>query len=248
MKLLWIILAIVAGLLLLILLLLLLGKASIRIIHRKKLRVILTVCGIPFPLLSEKKEKEPHLRRCQNPNRIWKLEQKRAKKAKKKALKKQKRAAEKAAKKKAEQAVSKKAPKPNLRENISMVLALIKELYRQTKGKLNIRVDTLRLAIAAKDAGEAAILYGAAVQGAAYLCQWIEEHFTHIERDMDSMQIYPDFSAQKTEFEIDLSCELRLGSALSIALGMRNAYRREKRIALKKAKRRLAKKFENRMK
>ena len=56
-----IVLAVLGGILLLALALLLFGNAKIRIVCREKLRVVASVCGIRFTLISDKdpKQKKP---------------------------------------------------------------------------------------------------------------------------------------------------------------------------------------------
>ena len=92
---LWITLSIIGGLLLLALLLLFFGKAKLRIVCDKEIKVVASILGIPFTLFSSKKKDEPEkeLSRCFFPNLTLKKEMRRrkrqAEKARKKKLKKQ---------------------------------------------------------------------------------------------------------------------------------------------------------------
>ncbi len=228
---LWILLAILGGLLLLILLLLLFGKAGVRITCREQVRVVLTVLGISIPLISEKKEPEPRI--CRDPKRVLRKEQKRARLAAKKAQKKDLRARQKAAQKKA--AAKSDRPKPNLLDNLAMVTALVKELYRGTNGKLVLRVKRMHLYVSSSDAANTAFLYAAVLQTAVYLFEWIERKFTHIRRKDGAMQVIPDFVSGKMRADIDISVGIHFRHALPLALALLKAYKRERRIAVKKA-------------
>ncbi len=237
MKAILIVLAVIAGLIVIIAAALIFGHASIRIVCKKRLRVVLTVLGIPVTLLSD--EDPPEWKRCRNPDRILKKELKRAEQKNAQSLKKKKKSLLKKQKKRRAKSVG---ASPNLPENIAMVTALVKKAYRMTRGKISIRVRRLHIAVAAEEASTAAILYGSALQGIAYLCQWIETHFSHIQREDGDMRVYPDFTAQKPSVDIDIACKVSLRSALSIGLGMRKAIRQEKKRAINKAKIRVAKK------
>lgn len=233
---LWIALAVVA----LLVLVILFGTAKIRIVCREKLRIVASVCGIRFTLVSDKepKKKEPrNLSECRNPEAVLRRElkrqQKEARRAERKRLKAEKKAAKKAKKKalNAEQ----HAATPNLKENLQMITALLKKLYSLTRGKIRIRVRRMHITVGAEDAAKTAILYGVAVQSASYILNLIEEKFNHIHRKDGEMSVEPDYLSGESHADIDIACSVKLHRIISIALGMLLSYNKEKNIAYRKA-------------
>ena len=163
-------------------------------------------------------------------------ERRRQRRAEKRAEKKRLRAREKAAKR-AEQkrAREKGQPTPNLKEKLEMILALLQLLYRETGGKLRLRVRRLHLWVGTDDAAKTAILYGAVLQSATYLLQWIDTHLLRIDRRDGAMTVEPDFVSGKCHADIDLTCSIRLYTALVIGVRMLLAFQREKATAMRKA-------------
>lgn len=236
-----IVLAVLGGLLLLLALLILLGRARIRLrlVPGGKLRVTLMVCGIPFTLLSDAEKEIPDPKDLEHPEALLRRELRRRRRAERRAEKKRLRAKEKAAqkaKRKREQAERKKdLPAPNLKEKLEMILALLKTLYREAGGKLRLRVKALHLTVGTDDAAKTAILYGAVLQSATFLFQWIDAHLLRIDRREGAMTLEPDFITGKCAAEIDVICSIRILRALKIAIRMLLAYRREQVIAQRKA-------------
>lgn len=232
-----IVLTVLGGLLLLLLLLLLLGHARVRIrCPGKALRVTLSVCGIPFTLLSDAEKEIPDPKDLEHPEALLRRERRRQRRAEKRAEKKRLRAKEKAAKR-AEQKRTQRndQPSPNLKEKLEMILALLQLLYRETGGKLRLRVRRLHLWVGTDDAAKTAILYGAVLQSATYLLQWIDTHLLRIDRRDGAMTVEPDFVSGKCHADIDLTCSIRLYTALVIGVRMLLAFQREKATAMRKA-------------
>ncbi len=232
-----IVLTVLGGLLLLLLLLLLLGHARVRIrCPGKALRVTLSVCGIPFTLLSDAEKEIPDPKDLEHPEALLRRERRRQRRAEKRAEKKRLRAREKAAKR-AEQKRTQRndQPSPNLKEKLEMILALLQLLYRETGGKLRLRVRRLHLWVGTDDAAKTAILYGAVLQSATYLLQWIDTHLLRIDRRDGAMTVEPDFVSGKCHADIDLTCSIRLYTALVIGVRMLLAFQREKAAAARKA-------------
>lgn len=232
-----IVLTVLGGLLLLLLLLLLLGHARVRIrCPGKALRVTLSVCGIPFTLLSDAEKEIPDPKDLEHPEALLRRERRRQRRAEKRAEKKRLRAREKAAKR-AEQKRTQRndQPSPNLKEKLEMILALLQLLYRETGGKLRLRVRRLHLWVGTDDAAKTAILYGAVLQSATYLLQWIDTHLLRIDRRDGAMTVEPDFVSGKCHADIDLTCSIRLYTALVIGVRMLLAFQREKAAAMRKA-------------
>lgn len=232
-----IVLTVLGGLLLLLLLLLLLGHARVRIrCPGKALRVTLSVCGIPFTLLSDAEKEIPDPKDLEHPEALLRRERRRQRRAEKRAEKKRLRAREKAAKR-AEQKRTQRndQPSPNLKEKLEMILALLQLLYRETGGKLRLRVRRLHLWVGTDDAAKTAILYGVVLQSATYLLQWIDTHLLRIDRRDGAMTVEPDFVSGKCHADIDLTCSIRLYTALVIGVRMLLAFQREKAAAMRKA-------------
>lgn len=233
-----IVLTVLGGLLLLLLLLLLLGHARVRIrCPGKALRVTLSVCGIPFTLLSDAEKEIPDPKDLEHPEALLRRERRRQRRAEKRAEKKRLRAREKAARR-AEQKRARESsgqPTPNLKEKLEMILALLKLLYRETGGKLRLRVRRLHLLVGTDDAAKTAILYGVVLQSATYLLQWIDTHLLRIDRRDGAMTVEPDFVSGKCHADIDLTCSIRLYTALVIGIRMLLAFQREKATAMRKA-------------
>lgn len=233
---LWIVLAIIA----LIALIILFGNVGIRIVCREKLRVVASVCGIPITLVSDKEPKEQaprDLAKCRNPKRALKKELKRqkkeAKKAEKRRLKAEQRAAKKAERK--AEAAAQNLPTPNLKENLDMIVALIKKLYRETNGRIRIRVRRLHITVGTDDAAKTAILYGVAVQAVSYIVGIIDQGFNRIRRKDGDMTVTPDYVSGHSTADIDLICKVKIRRLIGSGLRMLMAYRKERGRALKRA-------------
>ena len=67
------------------------GNAKIRLICNDQIRVLLSVCGIPFTIYPDKKDSTPkpkNLARCHNPQAVLQRELRRQKRAQEKAERK----------------------------------------------------------------------------------------------------------------------------------------------------------------
>ena len=241
------VLAAVFGLILLIVLLLLFGNVSIRIAFNGELRLIASFLGFRYTILSPEKTKKKNKKRdlslLQNPDRILRRERKRQKKAAEKARQKRLRAQERAARKRLEKQKKKEqrenqaelTPTPNLKENLEMVLALLKKLGAALQGKFRLRVYKMHLYVATDNAADTAILYGVIVQTASILLQWIQLYAMPIHRDPDSMIIEPDYLRDKSRADIDIRCSIRPYRLVGIALKMLPAFIKEQQKAKQKA-------------
>ncbi len=242
---LWIVLAILA----LPILVILLGSVRVRIVYREKVKVQVGTCGINITVVSdkEKKEKKPkRLEKCKNPEKVLQRELKKQQKAaekaaKKAALKRQKAKAKKELKKqkkeqqKAQAQEQPKGPKPNFKENVEMIIALLKKLYRVTKGAFHFHFRRMHVAVGTGDAAKTAVTYGVIVQSASYLLNFIESTFSHLKRRYGDMTIYPDYTASKTTVDIDIVCKIKIRKLISIGVGMALAFLKERSRAKKKA-------------
>lgn len=222
----------VLGFFALIATLFILGKAKVRIVCREKLRVVLYVLGVPITLVSDRK-KEPELKDLSRrlfPEAAMRRELKRKRRAAKRAIAKRKKAERKkqlrAQKKKAKKAALKQsnAPKPSVGDRIGMVTVLLKRLYRVSRGRMQVQIKRMHVAIGTDDAAKTAILYGVAVQGVSYLLAWAEAHLVHLVRDEDAVAVTPDYLSEKTRLDIDIICSIHLSAALGIGIRMLVSY------------------------
>ncbi len=242
MRALWITLACIAGALLLILLLLFLGKVRVRIFYKKKgLRVTLSVLGIPFTLLSDKKplfeeEKAPKdLAECNHPDSVLKEEMKRQLKAAKKARRKRKRLLKKQQRKASQ-------PTPSLKENLDMITAIVKKVRRLAGERVRVRVKRLQITVSSDDASKTAILYGVTSQSVAYLIGILEACFTHVKRKPGEVFVKPDFVSERSTAKIGIVFSASIFSALRVIWNTISVYQLEKLRARRRAAARVKRK------
>lgn len=227
----------IGGILLLLIFALCFGTVGVRMTYEDELTLRVSLFGIRKTIFPGKKEKDlQDVSDSPNPNRLWKKEQKRLRKAEKKAERKRLKEKKKAV------AAQKSAaePAPNWKETLDMILAILKRGYSLTKGKLHFEFRKLHIRIATGDAASTALLYGVAVQSAAFLLQWIQDHFNEIHRKDGDMTVEPDFLSQQSSLEVDFRLRVRLFRAIGIALGLYRSYISEKKRAKRRAKKRVA--------
>ena len=234
-----IVLSVIGGVLLLLLSTVCAGIVEARIRYEGGLVVSIHFLGFRKTVFSSEKTAEKPLRDiagCPNPERLLKKEEKRRRKAEKEAERKRKKQ-EKQGKKPAKKAGPE--PTPNPKENLDMILAILKRAYALTKGKLRFDFRKLHLRIATGDAASTAILYGVVLQSAAYLLQWVQDHYNEIHRRKGDMTIEPDYLSEKSSIDLDLRLQVRGVRAIPIGLGLLHAYRTEKKRAKLRAKKRI---------
>ena len=236
MKLLWIALAVLGALLLLALSFILYSKATIRVVCKKKLKLVLQVGRIPITLISDKEKKPKELVRCRNPRRVLKKELRLQEKRRKKAAKKKQNKAKKAQKKAKKKALAKNKPTPNVLDYVKMVGPLLRDLHKKTAGRIDFRIRRIHLRIASKDSASTALLYAGVQQGVTYLLYWLENHFhNRVITDPDAVYVAADFGNEKTSVDIDISATMYLSAAIALAVGMLRSYRRESTLAKRRA-------------
>ncbi len=242
MKILLIIAVIFASLIALLLLLSLFGKVGVRIIYREKVKIKVVAFGIPITVFSsDKKRKEGRdLSRCHDPDRILRRELARQKKRLEKAKEKERKKAERKKQHKKKKDTTKNVdPAPNLKENLDMILTLLKKLHREAQGSFDLKVNRMHIRIGGKDAADTALRYGVVVQSAAILLQWIQDHFMKIRRRDGSICIEPDFLSSKTTVDIDIRLSIHLRSSIRIGIRMLFAFLTERKGAQKRAAQRM---------
>ena len=233
-----ILLAALGGILFLCLLILFFGRAKIRIVYREKPKVVLSILGFRKVLFPTKEEQEQKgLAVCTDPDAVLAEEIRQARIARKKLRRAQKKKDKKVLKKTvAADPTAAVAESPNLLENLSCIFAVIRDVNYRTNGKLYFRVNRFRITVASDDAAKTALLYGAVVQSAAYIFQWIESHFNHLHRKPGAMEILPDYTAKSFSAEVDFSCSLTLIRALIIYVSAMARYELKKSEVLAKRK------------
>lgn len=230
-----IILLAILGVLLLGLVILFFGTAHLRVICQEDVSVGLQVLFLRFRLYPQGGWSDAPRRFCRNPNRALAKEMRRQRKDAKRAEKKRQ-------KKKRKAAETAYLPKPNLADNLTMVLALTKDFYREAKGKIAIRALRIHVVVASDNAAKTALLWGGVSASATLLLDWIDTHFAPIERAPGDIAIRPDYNETVSGADIDLVFSITLWRALRIALSLRDRYTEEKTKAYVKAARRTQKK------
>ena len=228
------------ALIVLTLLLLIFGVAKLHVVFDGEVKVIASVLGIRFRIFPAKKEeKEKPLVECRDPkkalNRECRILAKQQKKERQQRLKAEK-------KKKKEQAAQKKGKvvQTNPAEKVEMILAILRELYEQTNGKIRIRVKALHISVGTDDAAKTAILYGVVLQSVSCLVGWIDTVFNHLEHKDGEMSVTTDYVSGQCHANIHIVGRVSLLRGLRIALHMLSVKEQQERIAQKKAKKRLA--------
>lgn len=216
------------------------GNAKIRVISKDQIRVVASICGIPFTIYPEKKDapKKPrNLARCRNPEAVLRRELKRQQRAKEKAERKKQKAAKRAAKR-AEKKIGipqKYCPVPNIKENLEMVLALLKKFYYKTRGKIRIRINKLHIRVSADEAAHTAILYGVVTQLLHTIITYVENNYALLEGRDENLSVTPDYVSTECSADVDIVLSAKIWRALFIFIEMVDAYDAEKKIAYRKA-------------
>ena len=138
----------------------------------------------------------------------------------KKAEKKRLRAEKKAAKKKAKRAgvPAEYCPNPNLKENLEMIMALLKKLYRETRGKIGIRFRRMYISVGSDDAAKTALLCSAISIALEPLLLFIDRNSNlHGMKNAD-IDISPDYLSEEIKYDIKLAFSMSLGSFIYVLL------------------------------
>lgn len=244
---LWIVLAVIGGLLIAGVVTFFFGKVRIRIRYRDDFSLSVNLFWLRFAILEQKQQtdddKKRDLSRCRAPALVLRRELRRSERAAERAYRKALREKKKKLKKQVERKLAKKnQPKPNLKENLEMIGHLIGHFYNVTGGRIGIRIRSLRISVGAEDAAKTALLYGAVLQGASLVLELINSKFSRIKRKRGAIAVVPDFLANECHADVDIICETTPLRALRIYFGLMEAVELERTKARRKAARRLAKK------
>lgn len=209
---------IIAGCILLFFLFILFVHVYIHIEVSDEFRMSIRVLGIPLFV----QPKEPKIKpRMYTLKKIRKRDAEAAKREEEKRKAKAARDPEEEARKKAEKKArkaQKKAYRPALSDQISLICDVLKLFCSKFFGKMHIRFAKVHVRIGAKDAMQAAVVYGVANQSVQYLVKFLQK-ICHVDglKKADFL-IEPDFLSESIEFECKLSIRLTLGHVLGAAI------------------------------
>ncbi len=211
-----IILGALLALILLLLLLLIFGRASIRLVYREDITMVLSVLGIRFKILPAKNKPKSEAAK------------------RREALKKQKR------KQKRELSKAENAgkPQPTLLDNLGIIFSTVKAAYRKLRGKLIIKVNRFSIHVATGDAAKTAILYGAVLGTCSIFWQWVHGVISPVRRKTGAMEVIPDYLSKKSRADIDILLGMRLMPALLVAYSAYRAFTENRAKAFRKAEKR----------
>ncbi len=176
-------------------------------------RLFVSVCGIRFYILGKKKDKKIKLSHY-TPARI----ERRNKKELKKAAKKRKKADLKAQEKRKESAEESQKAKLGIKDNIGLVLTLLKKLVSIFRTKLHIKLARLNITVSGKDAASTAIMYGVISQTAAYIIEFLNNTENFKMTNKEQISVTADFLGEKTKVDIRISIRLGVKNLLSLAI------------------------------
>lgn len=189
-----------------VLFVLLLIPVRLSLVFRDELSLTLSYLFLRFPLYPKKKT----VRLSDYTPR--KLRKKKRKLRKKRRLEK---AAE-----------AKKAQKPKMTlqkrlRQLRLILAILKNIYKNILSAVHIRVKRLYVTVATDDAAKTALLYGAAAQSTSYLLALLES-YTKTTVDSGGADVIADFCG--TESRLDALLVFSATPIALLGLGLRAAF------------------------
>lgn len=195
-------------------------KACVTVAYSDEVRLSVTVLGFMKINLMPRRKKKVRLNKYSK-RAVERRRRKEAKKAAQKQAKKRQKKQQKAEKKKLspEEKRSLKEGKPTLIDNVDMVVSIIKMFFTKFFRHLKIKVARIRIVIGTGDAAQTAVIYGAVCQAVNPLVYLLEK-YTNVNKLEDAdIAIYPDFLAESTKIDIEVSFSLRVWHLLDIGLG-----------------------------
>jgi len=102
-------------------------------------------------------------------------------------------------------------------EAFELIKNIGETLLKTAKKHLKAKIYGIDLILASDEAEKTAVLYGAAVQSAHYLFEFLNYNFK-INIKSGSVRIIPDFIKTKSEFKINIKFYMKLSSALGLLL------------------------------
>lgn len=184
--------------------LLLSTKVLLHIRYEESLTVYLRVLFVKIRLYPSEKEKKkyPHS-----------MSKRKAQKIKNSLKKKQKGEPKKKKKRKSKEKEPKEAP--DLISILSIITSFVKSFLRLFAGSVRIRSSRLHIVVAAEDAADTAIAYGALTQAVNLLFPMLDgiKTFKHLPRGKE-LSVRADFLSDTPKIDADVELYIRVGSAL----------------------------------
>ena len=184
--------------------LLLSTKVLLHIRYEESLTVYLRVLFVKIRLYPSEKEKKkyPHS-----------MSKRKAQKIKDSLKKKQKGEPKKKKKRKSKEKEPKEAP--DLISILSIITNFVKSFLRLFAGSVRIRSSRLHIVVAAEDAADTAIAYGALTQAVNLLFPMLDgiKAFKHLPRGKE-LSVRADFLSDTPKIDADVELYIRVGSAL----------------------------------
>lgn len=184
--------------------LLLSTKVLLHIRYEESLTVYLRVLFVKIRLYPSEKEKKkyPHS-----------MSKRKAQRIKDSLKKKQKEEPKKKKKRKSKEKEPKEAP--DLISILSIIISFVKSFLRLFAGSVRIRSSRLHIVVAAEDAADTAIAYGALTQAVNLLFPMLDgiKTFKHLPRGKE-LSIRADFLSDTPKIDADVELYIRVGSAL----------------------------------
>lgn len=186
--------------------LLLSTKVLLHIRYEESLTVYLRVLFVKIRLYPSKKEKKkyPHS-----------MSKRKAQKIKNSLKKKQKGEPKKKKKRKSKEKEKEPKEAPDLISILSIITSFVKSFLRLFAGSVRIRSSRLHIVVAAEDAADTAIAYGALTQAVNLLFPMLDgiKTFKHLPRGKE-LSVRADFLSDTPKIDADVELYIRVGSAL----------------------------------
>ena len=122
---------------------------------------------------------------------------------------------------KPEKAVKAKPEKVKKKYSIPEIFNVVKEigivLAKRFKKHFRVKIYNINVILATEEAQKTAMLYGAAIQSAHYLYEFLDYNFK-IRKKQNNIKIIPDFSKLETSFNIDIKFYMRISHIFALGL------------------------------
>ena len=186
--------------------LLLSTKVLLHIRYEESLTVYLRVLFVKIRLYPSEKEKKryPHS-----------MSKRKAQRIKDSLKKKQKGEPKKKKKRKSKEKEKEPKEAPDLISILSIITSFVKSFLRLFAGSVRIRSSRLHIVVAAEDAADTAIAYGALTQAVNLLFPMLDgiKTFKHLPRGKE-LSVRADFLSDTPKIDADVELYIRAGSAL----------------------------------
>jgi hypothetical protein len=126
-------------------------------------------------------------------------------------------------KQKPEKAVKEKEAKPEEKKKYTIpeIFELVKDigavLLKRVKKHFKAKIYKINIVLASEEAEKTALLYGAAVQSAYYLFEFLDYNFK-IRKNPENIKITPDFLKNRISFDIDIKFYMRLSHVFGLLI------------------------------